>query len=215
MKFDVKTLPAEYTDLMLLLTKLPFRYEKILIRTYEDEDLMLVRNKDQLKTDAPVAMGGDTFNVQKTKITEDGVWDIFIDYYNLNPDDIKRHSFLETLEQQCERHGYAVVLLSFDCLYLEIMDRVIFQGFSIEGSRELCADFDIDYEEICAEAIRRRLPTYEVLRDRITAQDMKQMYESNTKSSTVPKQPKPDKEPQQMKSVEGVNIFHETLHDER
>lgn len=220
MRYDADRLPAEYTDLVLLLSKISTVWVRVLIRTYEGKDLEIRFDgvPGVFCNGAPMVVGGKELCVWETEIVDDGLWDVCIEYRHTKTEDTTRKSYLQMLEQKCEDYGYCVVSAG-DCLCLECMDRVIFNGFSIESSEALCRDFGIDFEKVCAEAIKDRVSTYEVLRSRISQDDMECMYCSdekdvarNTKDGSANTKVTTEKKNEQKMAVEGVKIFNETLH---
>lgn len=193
MKFNGSRLPAEYTDFMLLLSRLPFDCTKIKIRSYAEHDLIL-REVDKGESsafcdDSPLCVLGHYFKVTMQNIVEDCLWDCCVYSEGITKDLFARSSRLKWLESLSEEYGYAVTTIGNGVMYFEIMDRVVLNGYSIRGARELCNDFGIDYSKLCSQALSKRKSTYDLLRLQISENDMDRMYypEDNTENNALVK----------------------------
>lgn len=191
MKFDGSRLPAEYTDFMLLLSRLPFDCVKIKIRSYAEHDLILREvgkgESSAFCDDSPLCVLGHYFKVTEQNIVEDGLWDCCVYSGLITKDLFARNSRLKWLEALSEEYGYAVTAIDKGVMYFEIMDRVVLNGYSIRGARELCNDFGIDYSNLCSQALSKRKSTYDLLRLQISEDDMDKMYypKDNTENNAL------------------------------
>ncbi len=191
MKFDGSRLPAEYTDFMLLLSRLPFDCIKIKIRSYAEHDLILREVKrgesSMFCDDSPLCVLGQYFKATEQDFAEDGLWDCCAYFAGITRDFFVRSSKLMWLETLSEEYGYAVTAIDDDAIYFEVMDRVILNGYSIRGAQELCNDFGIDYSMLCSQALSERKSTYDLLRLLVSEKDMDRMYyhKDNTENNVL------------------------------
>lgn len=219
MRNNNKQLPSEYTDLFLLLARLPFKYHDVVveIKTYAENDLIIKHDKGELCTfcdGSPLKLLGTRLSIFKGNVSGEGVWDVRVTCEASDDRRIKNDNFLRSIENVCEQFGYTFLGFDNGQFYLEIMDRVILNGYSIDGAKELCMDFGINYDELCVQALKRKCSTYQLLADKVSRYDMDKLYypDENQKAESfdAAKSSKTRSVVKDSAKAKGVNIFNDS-----